>query len=149
MPITRHRNKDSSRRWRNDKPTLNAYILSVQLESLPDMECGARLELAFETKELREVCENEADAKRQFGDAVAEVLKHRLADIDAASSPTDIIVGNPRIEPGGERMTIDLCEGYQLVMTPNHPSNPMKAIGTVAWEKVNRIRILEIRREHV
>ena len=52
-----------------------------------EMESGAQLELAFESKELRDVCENEAEAKRQLGDSVAEMLKHRLADLNAATSP--------------------------------------------------------------
>jgi proteic killer suppression protein len=113
-----------------------------------EVEGEARLELAFETKELRDICENEAEAKREFGDAVAEVLKHRLADLDAAISPRDLIVGNPRLGPGIHAMTVDLSEGYRLVFTPNHPHNPTTAAGSTDWEKVSRVRILKIGRQH-
>jgi plasmid maintenance system killer protein len=106
------------------------------------------LELAFETKELRDVCENEGEAKRQFGNTVAEVLKHRLADLDAAASPNDLIAGNPRLEPGNDAMTVDLSEGYHLVFAPNHPHNPTAAAGDIDWGKVSRIRILRIGRQH-
>jgi hypothetical protein len=36
------------------------------------------LELAFESKLLRTVCENETCATRKLGPTVAEALKHRL-----------------------------------------------------------------------
>lgn len=123
-------------------------IRPVRRVPLPGLEGEVRLELAFETKELRNICENEAEAMRQLGDAVAEVLKHRLADLDAATSPDDLIAGNPRIAPGKDAMTIDLSEGYTLVFTPNHPHNPTKAAGEIDWGKVSRIRILQIRRQH-
>jgi len=39
------------------------------------------LELAFESKPLRTVCETEVQAKLELeGATVAEILKHRLAD---------------------------------------------------------------------
>ena len=123
-------------------------ILPVPRDVLARLEGEARLELAFETKELRNICENEAEAKRQFGNAVAEVLKHRLADLDAATSPRDLIAGNPRIGPSNDVMTVDLSEDYHLVFTPNHPHNPTKAAGDIDWGKVSRIRILQIRRQH-
>lgn len=112
------------------------------------MEGEARLELAFETKDLREICEKEAEARRRLGSAVAEVLKHRLADLDAATSPNDLIAGNPRVGPDMDTMTIDLCDGYQLVLSPNHPNNPTRRTGEVNWSKVSRIRILRIGREN-
>lgn len=111
------------------------------------MEGEAHLEIAFETKDLRKICENEAEAARQLGSAAAEVLKHRLADLDAATSPTDLIAGNPRLGPDPQAMTIDLCGGYKIVFSPNHPNNPTRRSGEVAWNKVSRIRILRIGRE--
>ncbi len=115
---------------------------------LQELEGEVRLELAFETRELRDICENEAEAKRQFGDAVAEVLKHRLADLDAAISPVDLIAGDPRLEPGNDAMALDLSEGYRLVFAPNHPHNPTTASGGIDWGNVSRIRILQIGRQH-
>ena len=53
------------------------------------------MELAFESRWLRTVCENEADADRELGLAVAETLRHRLADLLAATSIDDILAGKP------------------------------------------------------
>ena len=42
------------------------------------------LEIAFEFKELRDICEREAEAKHSLGESNAEMLRHRLADMEAA-----------------------------------------------------------------
>jgi hypothetical protein len=106
------------------------------------------LELAFESKELRDICESEAESKRVLGDDVAEMLRHRLADLDAATSPKDLLAGRPRLAEDGQSMIIDLCEGHRIVFTANHPDNPTTPGGDLDWTKVRRIRILRIESEH-
>ena len=106
------------------------------------------MELAFESKELRDACENDSEARRQFGSAVAEMLRHRLADLDAATSPKDLLAGQPRAGTDPETMVIDLCEGHRLVFTANHPNNPTTPTGELDWAMVRRARILRIEREH-
>ena len=95
------------------------------------------------------MCESETEAKRILGDAMAEVLKHRLADLDAATSPKDLLVGRPRPSEDGQTMLIDLCEGHRIVFTANHPYNPIKQGGELDWANVRRIRILRIESHHV
>jgi hypothetical protein len=113
-----------------------------------EREGGAGLELAFETKELRDICESEAEARRQLGESVAEVLKHRLADLDAATSPKDLVAGRPRLGEDGGTMVLELCEGHRLVFTANHPGNPATPTGDVDWARISRIRILRIEGAH-
>lgn len=105
---------------------------------------GARLEFAFESKELRDICESESEAVRALGASVAEMLKHRLADLDAAPSAKDLIAGRPRLSQDEETMMVDLSEGSRLVFTPNHPDNPVTETGKLDWANVRRIRILRI-----
>ncbi len=113
-----------------------------------EQEGGARLELGFESKELRDMCESEAEAKRQLGDTVAEMLKHRLADLDAARSPRDLVAGRPRLSQDGRTMVVELSEGHRLVFTANHPGYPTTSTGDVDWARVSRIRILRIESDH-
>lgn len=100
------------------------------------------MELAFETKPLREMCESEEKAKRQLGAKVAAMLKQTLADLRAAASMEDLPFGKPRIE--GRNCILDLTAGYQLTITPNHTKNPMLTSNAVDWTKVSRIKILRI-----
>lgn len=107
------------------------------------------LELAFKSKELRTICESEAHAKCNLGSKVAEALKHRLADLRAATSIVDLVAGRPRIADGGhsQQMIVDLCDGYRITFCANHPNNPVTEHGKLDWTKVSRIKILGIERD--
>jgi hypothetical protein len=105
------------------------------------------LEIAFETKSLRKICESESEAKKQLGDAVSKMLQHRLADLCAASSPLDLVAGRPRTVGGGQFMTVDLCDGYRVVFDPNHVNNPMTKTNDVDWPRISRIKLLRIERD--
>ena len=106
------------------------------------------MELAFDSKSIRTICENEAQAKLELGASVAEVLKHRLADMRAARSPKDLVVGRPRIGADGQHMVIDLSDGHRIIFKPNHVNSPLTKTGELDWAKVSRIKILRIEGDH-
>lgn len=105
------------------------------------------MELAFESKWLRSICESESEAEREFGLTISQVLKRRLADLRAATSTTDLIVGKPRILDN-EQMIIELSDGYQVVFRANHPDNPVLESGRIDWQRVSRIKIMCIEGRH-
>ena len=105
------------------------------------------MELAFDDKSLRTLCESEAPARRELGLEVAEVLKRRLADLCAATSVKDLVAGQPR-ELDAAHMAVDLCDGHRIVFCANHSSNPMTETGDLDWSKVNRVKVLRIERDH-
>lgn len=109
------------------------------------------LELAFASKSLRTICENQAHARRELGPAVSEILKHRLADLLAATSVKDLIAGRPRVLDGTDtqQITVDLCNGYRMVFCANHSRNPFTEAGQIDWNKVSRVKVLRIERDHV
>ena len=109
------------------------------------------LDLAFNSKSLRNICENEDEANHELGSAVAQVLKHRLADLRAAISITDIMVGRPRLLQGviqNKHMIIDLYDNYRMTFCANHPDNPIGENGKIDWQKVSRVKILRIERNY-
>lgn len=108
------------------------------------------MQLAFNSALLRTFCESERQAKQEFGDAVAEVLKHRLADMSAATSVGDLVAGRPRILGGAARqqMAVDLRDGYVIAFTANHAKNPMTETCDLDWKRVSRIKILRIERDN-
>jgi proteic killer suppression protein len=103
------------------------------------------LELAFDSKRLRTICESEAEAECEIGVIAAANLKHRLSDLCAATSVSDLVIGQPRLVDGtnGQRMTLNIGEGRRIVFCANHP-NPKTETGQPDWAKVSRIKILEI-----
>jgi len=101
------------------------------------------LEIAFESKFLRTICQNEADGNDRLGDAPATMLRHRLADLRAAASITDLIAGQPSVSEDGERLMVNFFEGHQIVAVANHVKNPRHR-GKLDWDKVSRIRIVRV-----
>jgi len=108
------------------------------------------LELAFSSVQLRIICENESHAKKELGSEVALVLKRRLADLAAAKSIQDLVVGDLRYLDGlnKNQMTIDLCDGHRLVFSANHPTNLATSTHELNWQKVSRLKLLRIENEH-
>lgn len=108
------------------------------------------LELAFAEKSLRQLCENEAIAQRKLGVSVAEKLKRRLADMRAATSVKDLVVGAPRELEGAcqHQIAVDLCDGYRIVFCANHNNVPFLESGAIDWTQVSRVKILRIECNH-
>jgi len=80
--------------------------------------------------------------------AVANKLKHRLADLVCCTSVRDLVAGRPRIADSGDgkQMIVDLGEGYEMLFEVNHPKPPTEAMGGIDWSKVTRVKIMDIRR---
>lgn len=108
------------------------------------------LELAFENRSLRHVCESEKKAQLDLGVQVAEMLKRRLADLRAATSVKDIVASQPHELDGAldGYLAIDLLESHSIVFCANHASNPLLHSGKVDWSKVSRVKIMSIGGNH-
>jgi hypothetical protein len=101
------------------------------------------LQLAFETKRLREICENEDSAAEELGTKVAEQLKRRLADLRAAESIEEMPnIVKPR--KGSTKCSVRFAKDRSIVFCANHNPKPTLQSGKIDWTKVRRIRILEI-----
>jgi len=104
------------------------------------------LEIAFDKKSLRQICENDEKAKHDLGVKVADKLRRRLADLRAAKTVKDLIAGRPHEldEPDDRHIGVELCDGYRIVFCANHNSIPTLKPNRVDWSKVSRVKILRI-----
>jgi proteic killer suppression protein len=80
---------------------------------------------------------------------MAEKLKHRLADLEAATCVTDLVAGRPRQLEGGQngQFAVDLGQDSSIVFCANHNAIPLFKSGAVNWSKVSRVKILRIGKE--
>lgn len=103
------------------------------------------MELAFSTKTLRNLCESESKAKATLGEDIAIKLMGRVADFQAATCASDLIVGNPKelTGVGDQHYSVSLNDKTAIVFCANHVFNPKKD-GKIDWSRVTRIKILEI-----
>ncbi len=104
------------------------------------------MDLAFISEDLRNTCEKDAVARRELGDEVARVLRGRIADLRAATSVRDLVVGKPRCEMGMTKPTIivDLAKGYELSFCANHVKSRLSEAGEIDWSLITRIKILSV-----
>jgi proteic killer suppression protein len=104
------------------------------------------LNLSFDNKNLRLICEDEIKAQEQLGTETAFKLKSRLADMRAADSVTDLVVGNPReiLNQDNPAFKIDLSLDECIIFTPVHSKLPVLSDGKIDWHNVSRIKLISI-----
>ena len=101
--------------------------------------------IAFETKRLREICEDDAVAVNELGSPAAKALQQRLADLRAAETIRDLIVGSPRVSGIDDAiLTITLTPTAHTIWSANHVSPPRDEAGRIDWMRTRRVRLLEI-----
>lgn len=111
----------------------------------------SRMEIAFASKALRELCNNEIRAVEDLGSALALLLHRRLADLDAADRADELFFLD-------QFFTTTVVDGNDIILVRLDDANVMycepymqgtRAIRTEAgetdWNKVSRIKILELR----
>ncbi|MDB5132842.1 MAG: putative killer suppression protein HigA [Mucilaginibacter sp.] len=92
------------------------------------------------------ICENEEKAKEDLGEATADKLKSRLADLLAAKNVNELFAGFPeeitfQSQPSYK---LDLIEKYQIIFCSNHNKTPLLSSGNVDWNNVSYIKIQAI-----
>lgn len=104
------------------------------------------MELAFDTEDLRDMCEHEATAIARLGPLPAEALKNRLSDIRAADFINDVVAGRPRssVISGAECFQFDLADRYVLTVTANHVPPRLGGNGQTDWSRVRRVKVLSV-----
>jgi hypothetical protein len=105
------------------------------------------VELAFENEQLRAICIKRGRAIAVLGPDVAHELNKRIADVRAAATASDLLVGIRVIaNEGYEAMRVSLCNGFELTLVANHVQNPTSASSKIDWAKVVRVKVLDISR---
>lgn len=104
------------------------------------------MEISFDTKALRDLCEDESLAAQALGLAASEALKSRLLDIRAADAIYEVLAGRPQ---AGQYQNMDcyrfeLADGLRLTVLPNHTPSRKNAVGTTDWKRVRRVRVISL-----
>jgi hypothetical protein len=128
-------------------PLAESRLLTLAFQAYQDRHIveAVPLQLAFDTKDIRKVCELEYVARNLYGADVAAALRERLSDLLAATSVHDLLVGRPRVisqNPGV--MALDITGKYRLLFCANHISPPLTSAGLTDWINVSRIKVSRI-----
>ncbi len=108
------------------------------------------MELAFDTEDLRDMCEHEATAIARLGALAAAELMNRLSDIQAADRVGDVLAGQPRANfvSGTECVQFDLTDQYVLTVAANHAPPRLNHLGRPDWSRVRRMKIISVEQQH-
>ncbi len=101
------------------------------------------MEILFENKAVREICEKASIANKKLGAISARKLRSRLDEIGAASSVTDLVAGapHPLSKDRLGQFALSLAGGWRLVFSPGNDPTPRKPDASVAWGQVTIVVI--------
>lgn len=101
--------------------------------------------IAFNTPTLRRLCEDNSVAVAKFGEQVGAGLRGRLADLRAAATIADLIVGRPRTGgPINGELTLDLAPGASSLWIANHTKPRVDHAGMVDWTQTTYVQLMKI-----
>lgn len=81
--------------------------------------------------------------QKELGEAGAKKLCSRLADLAAAANLAEVTAGRPHPLKGNRQgeFAVDLQGAKRLVFDPADDPIPRHEDGSIAWEKVTKVRI--------
>ena len=107
------------------------------------------MEISFENKNLRQLCESQNKAKTQLGKALAIRLKTFLADLDVIENVNELISGRIySVKLENNILIIEPSNDLKITFSANHINLPLSADDKVDWSRVTRIKIIEIQQNN-
>lgn len=104
------------------------------------------MDIGFATAKLRALCEQQARMVAAFGLPCAKKLQSRLADLEAVAFVTELIAGRPHPLKGDRlgQFSVDLQGAVRLVFESSQDPIPRNEDKSIAWNQVNKVRIVFI-----
>lgn len=109
------------------------------------MEQGGRnLVISFQDEDIESLCCNQRVADRKLG-KLAQKLRARIADLDAAQTVGELVAGRPHplnYDREGQ-YAVNLDKMHRLVFEPDGDV-PLLESGAIDWKLVSAVRIVFI-----
>ena len=104
------------------------------------------MDIDFASAKLRALCAQHARMVGALGLPCAKKLQGRLADLEAAAFVAELVAGRPHPLKGDRlgQFAVDLHGAVRLVFEPDHDPVPRNADKSIAWNQVNKVRIVFI-----
>ena len=106
------------------------------------------MEIVFKEPSLQELIMDERKLVHKYGPQVAKVVLQRVAEILACFHLLMLKEVHPGLHPlKRERkgqFAMDLGPAFRLIFEPANQPLPRRPDGTVIWDRIDRVRIIEI-----
>ena len=107
----------------------------------------------FKNRKLeKEFCDEKA-LKRRWGAEQAKLIARRLTELAAAEN-LETLRKLPQVrahELLGDRagqISLDVKHPYRLLVAPDHEETPRKGDGGLDWQKITKVKVLEVEDIH-
>lgn len=104
------------------------------------------MNITFDSRELREVCEVAAESDRLLGERSAALFRETLADLQAAPTLGDLPFRPQELGQVGGRHGFALSYGEDgaIVFLEVHRKAPLDDDGVFDWRLVSRVKIVQV-----
>jgi proteic killer suppression protein len=109
--------------------------------------------LSFKSKKFEKVCNDMKLLTREWGAEQAKLIARRLTELAAADNLATLrmlpqaraheLKGNRE-----EQISFDVKHPYRLIIIPDYDTPPRKTDGGLDWQKITKIKILEVTDTH-
>ena len=110
------------------------------------------MKLTFASKKLKKLCETEKQQQKDLQPKMAQRLRQRLMELQAADTLAEISHLPPaRLHELTNRkdvFSVDLQHPMRLLLTPAHEPIPLKEDGGVDKSQVTEIKIMKLEDTH-
>lgn len=111
------------------------------------------MEISFANQKLQKLCNNASKLRGEFGKRCAEKIQRRLTEMKAADCLEDL-----RHLPQANchalkadrkgQLAVDVEQPKRLIFIQDHDPRPMHPDGSLDWNKVTRVVVIEIVNYH-
>jgi hypothetical protein len=138
----KRRARDLLEEYQSSRPLIK--FLSESRPRERDADGQGRLVISFETRALRTVCRDSAEAQALYGDAAAAALRRVLADLRAANTMFDVAPFFDLPTGASSEFSTPLAATRHLVLRCGEKKPPLLPSGNVDWNSVDRVRVLDV-----
>ncbi len=109
--------------------------------------------ISFKSKKFEKECNDMKLLTREWGAEQAKLIARRLTELAAAENlETMRLLPQARAhELKGnreEQISLDVKHPYRLIIIPDHDEPPRRKDGGLDWQKITKIKILEVTDTH-
>lgn len=101
------------------------------------------MKILFRNKRLERLCLDKKAANRELGANAAKGLMSRFADLEAATTVSDLVAGKPHPLKGNrsDQFSVTVYGGVSLTFSSVDDPIPKNEDGSIDWHSVTSIRI--------
>lgn len=102
------------------------------------------MEIAFETRALRTLCEDSMEAENAYGRALANELRRSLAELRAADTMFDMPATFDMPTGKQSEFAVPLGATHNLMLRCGNRRPPRLPSGEIDWDSVDRIKVIGV-----